>query len=243
MKNAFSILILLALGFYSCSKADKTKPYLEVFSPSENDVLVAGQSYKVKFYASDDNALSQVYINIHDSFNGHGHAKSTITPFKIIKVENLEGLEVTKEIEFFIPDTAAAGPYHIEMSVVDAKANLSETVFINFFIKNLIDTVSPSLNVVNPIEGAAFNSGASINLKGDANDDQTLFKLEYTITRAGSDNKLVNAQIDFSTSSEIFDISIPLNSALFVSGNYELTAVLYDKTYNTAFKKITFKIN
>lgn len=243
MKKEISLLGILAVLFISCTKADKSKPILEVFTPADNDIIVAGTTAKVKFHASDNNELSQVYLNIHDSFNGHGHTKSTITPFKITIIENLVGAEVDKEIEVFIPDTAAAGPYHLEMSVVDAKANLSSTVYRSFYIKNLLDTVAPTLNITNPIEGASFSSGAQLNLKGDGSDDQVLLKLEYTITRVGSDNKLVNASIPFNTSSEVFDENIVLNSTQFVSGNYELLCVLYDKTYNTSFKKITFKIN
>lgn len=243
MIKKISFIGILAISLFSCTKADKSKPELDLLSPADNDVVIAGTVAKVKFHASDNNELSQVYINIHDSFNGHGHTKSTITPFKITVVENLVGTEVDKEIDILIPDTAAAGPYHLEISVVDAKANLSKTIYRNFFIKNLIDTISPTLTLINPIEGASFNAGSQINLKGDASDDQTLLKLEYTITRVGSDNKLVSASIPFSTSSEVFDENITLNTTQFVSGNYEMICVLYDKTYNTSFKKVTFKIN
>lgn len=243
MNKKVSLLGILVVFLISCTKADKSKPLLEVFTPADNDIIVAGTTAKVKFYASDNNELSQVYLNIHDSFDGHGHTKSTITPFKITIIENLVGAEVDKEIEVFIPDTAAAGPYHLEMSVVDTKANLSSTVYRSFFIKNLGDTVSPILSIINPIDGSSFNSGAQINLKGDANDDQTLLKLDYTITRVGSDNKLISGTIPFSTSSEVIDENITLTTTLFTSGNYELLCVLYDKTYNTTYKKITFKIN
>lgn len=242
MKRVLIVLSILSLGIVSCKKTDKTKPTVSIISPAEGTTVIAGQNIIFDLLMFDEGGLSQVKIDIHDDFNGHGH-KSTIIPFSKIQVENLSGTEISRQIEVFIPDTAAAGPYHVSIEVVDLSGNLSVPLYREIIIKNLLDTIAPQLTIDSPVNGQTVNAGASIQFKGQATDNILLRKLEYSINRVGSDNKLAENVINFSLAQESFDIQIPLSASVFSSGSYELTCILYDNIYNAETKLISFTFN
>lgn len=237
------LYLSVALFLFSCKKRDITKPELQILSPSDSAVVLAGSNLELHILAKDNQALSQVKIDIHNAFNGHGHEKILYTPFSMIKVENLSGTEASPTLSISIPDTAAAGPYHLTMQVVDEAANLSDLVMFPFRIKNPDDTIAPVLIISSPLSGSTFPLNSTLQVQGQASDDLGLLKLEYTLRRVGSDNNLAQSEFNYSTASESFQFDISLSGAAIVKGNYELDIVLYDTVYNTDIKTIVFTIN
>lgn len=236
-----SILGFGLLLVASCGNNDKVKPTLTVSSPADNFVVESGSAFDLILQAYDNKDLSQFKIEIHNDYNGHSH-KSTYTPFSKTIIENITGTEIQKTINIAIPDTAGAGPYHMTIQAVDMMGNLSELVVRSFKIKNLNDTIQPTLNVTAPLAGTSFAKGASIQLTGTINDNLELQKLDYYIVKEGSDNKLFEASEIFTGTAQSFNLSIPLTASTFASGEYELIIVVYDKVYNSNYIEVHFEV-
>jgi len=243
MKKILILSSLAGLMLTACKGRDKSKPELILTSPADSLEVLAGGTLDVTAQVSDDKELAQVKVDIHNAYDGHGHVKIAYAPFSAIRVENLAGTEDQKTISIAIPDTAGAGPYHCLVQAVDAAGNLSEFQLRTFIIRNPDDETAPVLNVTAPSDGFTTALGSTFTVSGDASDDLALQKLDYSVTRAGSDNKLSQGSQTLTGTSDPFSFDIDTGGTAWTKGTYTLRLVLYDAVYNVDIKVITINLN
>ncbi|MGQ3015217.1 MAG: DUF4625 domain-containing protein [Flavobacteriales bacterium] len=243
MKKILLLSSLAGLLLTACKGRDKSKPELILTAPSDSMEVLAGSTLDVTAQVSDDQELAQVKVDIHNAYDGHGHVKISYAPFSAIRVEDLAGTEDQKTISIAIPDTAGAGPYHCLVQAVDAAGNLSEFQLRTFIIRNPDDEIAPALNVTAPAEGFTSALGSTFTVSGDASDNAALQKLDYSVTRAGSDNKLSQGTEALTGTSDSFSFDIATTGTAWTKGSYTLRLVLYDAVYNVDVKVITVNLN
>jgi hypothetical protein len=150
MKNVIKNLVLVStfsMVLFACEDDDKNPKDLEkptISLVKLNDVVLTNQSElaldlhnDLEITFGDNQELSEANINIHYA-GGHTHEEGeTIreeevvgTPFKYGPViATLSGKSSVKSFHFEVPDTASAGDYHLEISVLDKSANKTTEVY------------------------------------------------------------------------------------------------------------------
>ena len=157
MKSIFIGLVattmLLAIGCSDNGNSDEDKPTITSVNFLDGNSIEAGDSLNVRISFSDNIALSEAFIEIHDNFEGHKHKKAN-TKFSASEILTLEGASDAQLASFIIPSNAAAGPYHMNISVLDAEGNRSDTKVLTFYItqpgqpvfKSMVQELTTSLN-------------------------------------------------------------------------------------------------
>lgn len=241
MKYFFAIIGGLAL--FSCSKKDKEIPVLSLQAPSDSAVAKAGETFLFRASITDNEALSQFKIDIHNNFEGHNHQKINITPWEKIIITDLSGNSASPELSISVPENAAAGWYHMVVTAVDASGNLSDIVLRNVKVVNPADTINPSLSISTPSEGAQFALNSSMTISGSATDDIGLKSLKITINPLGSNNILFTQTIDFNDLTANWSTDVNFAGISWVQGAYQIKLYLLDQYYNTTKTIINFQIN
>ena len=92
--------------------------YMEVLPENSSELRLQGE-------LSDNLALSQMRIDIHNSQDGHTHARTQRLPgFRVDEVVQLEGTRYTIDQTIRYDDRDyLAGPYHVLLHAVDAAGN------------------------------------------------------------------------------------------------------------------------
>jgi uncharacterized membrane protein len=141
MKRILISLIAISTLF-ACSKdGDSRKPEisdLNINNKTEEIEVEAGQSASINFTVSDNEGLSQIRMDIHDAFDGHTHGKTNaFNKFFWEQIDTLNGLtEFTGNITLDIPDSVAAGPYHLDVIVVDLAGNQSDIGLLDLVVES-----------------------------------------------------------------------------------------------------------
>lgn len=141
----FSTLALFAglLSFTACNNdddADSQDLMAPTFEISEFDASVDASQPDAEIHFegqfSDDKALGQYKIDIHDAFDGHDHGRTAATAFTYDKVFELTGKQYTAHEHVEIPADAATGPYHFHIQFFDAAGNEGEIFAADLEIVN-----------------------------------------------------------------------------------------------------------
>ncbi len=131
---------------------DTTAPVIMVEDPVNGEFFAAGTAVHFEAAFTDDIELGSYNIDIHDSFDGHGHgriAASNDDP-SLIKwsfnesfpfADGLKNSDVHLHDEIAIPENTMAGPYHFIVTAVDRSGNATSfqddsTVEIEIYITN-----------------------------------------------------------------------------------------------------------
>jgi hypothetical protein len=143
MKKVFQLcfylllpLVFLAIGCNKDTKKedpkpspDVTKPVITLLSPSLTQTYRVGDTIVFSARFTDNAALRQAKLEIHDAFDGHTHGKnSNISPFKFERIFDIKGTNDSINYRIPIPATAASGPYHFIVKVTDAAGNEADFV-------------------------------------------------------------------------------------------------------------------
>lgn len=157
MKSFFKTpLIFLMIAFFFTSCDDDAAEVVDVTAPTIsnvqfNETVEPGETLVITFKLSDEIALGEVRIDIHDDFDGHGHDNARIkaTPFEYSTVlDDMRGQkEYTVEEMISIPSDAATGPYHLQIRYFDAAGNEGEQYVATFEISS--ESVSPAIIITN----------------------------------------------------------------------------------------------
>ena len=83
------LTVALILGLTSCKKVDEEKPVISIETPANNQHFEPGKTIDLKGKITDNEALSQVKIDMH-SGDGHIH-KSTKSIFDFEEIIDIEG--------------------------------------------------------------------------------------------------------------------------------------------------------
>ncbi|MEN7546677.1 DUF4625 domain-containing protein [Rapidithrix thailandica] len=149
---------------------------------SEKAVAQAGNSLKIAFELSDNQALGEIRMDIHSNFDGHAHGgRLAADPFTWEKIINLGEQKAFKdEITVDIPAEAIAGPYHFEAVVLDKAGNEAETYIADL---TLTKEGQPVITVDshNLEEEIVATPGTNLDLQGKITDDVDLAEISIEI--------------------------------------------------------------
>jgi hypothetical protein len=259
------VLLLLITSLFSCGKEDTTPPEWDFhsFTPSPNPGEICGEMQNEVFFVSggetfeftatftDNEALSQYKIDIHENFDCHGHGKTS--DWSVLQLIDLSGKEEFISKSILVPENVTAGKYHFSIQLVDAAGNQATNTFIrDIVVYNPTDSVPPVVTVATPLPSTSHTAtrGGSLNFQGTITDNLSLGeggngKLVIDYVNLSNQNKFIGKELNFPESqgasynfNETFTIpnSIP-------AGNYLFRVYAYDGVNNVSdFVAINFTI-
>lgn len=230
-----------------------------VFSLTGGDDLV----FDVVF--TDNDALSQYKIDIHNNFDCHGHGQGSApnittpnvdnltTDWAVLDVQDIVGTSSPVVRTLNVPDNVTAGNYHFQIQVIDESGN--DNPLANYFslkIKNPLDDIAPEIFIDEPGDNMlSIAKGEVINFKGRVTDDRSLSDggngvvfLSYTDLSSGNTFATDKLTVfDQSVDTEyIFDFKYTVPETL-VSGQYRFSIGANDGVRNVAeFKTFDVEI-
>ena len=187
MKNVFFFNALaLMLTFSACNDddgVDADKPRITSVNFVTGVDAKAGEVMEVRASFTDDENLSEAYFEIHENFDGHKHGKAN-TKFEASEIISLDGTQDEKTIEFSVPTTAAASPYHLEISVLDKAGNRSDVKVLPFNITQDGQPVFVNLNETMNISSKDFTIDFTVT------DDIDLAEIIYELYEHTSNGEI-----------------------------------------------------
>ncbi len=200
INHLLPIIIFFVIGCNG-GDVDVTPPSMEVISytpvPTEEEICgtqeplvfqLAGDgelTFDVIF--SDNDALSQYKVDIHNNFDCHGHgggtAPSIAVPnianqtvdWTVLDIQDISGTSAPIIKTLTVPPNVTAGNYHFHIQVIDESGN--DSPFVNFHslkIKNPLDDVPPQINVQAPASSFSIQKGEAVNFVGQVTDERSL---------------------------------------------------------------------
>lgn len=267
-----AVFVLMGLLVISCGgdAVDVQAPSMQIesFSPTPFADEICGAMEDTVFHVkggevlnfsvlfSDDVALSQYKIDIHNNFDCHGHGASSVPGISQPDVDNstidwtvLDIKEVSQEQALIeqslpVPANVTAGDYHFQIQVIDEAGN--DNPLANFYaikVKNPLDEIAPIISITTPL-ASAFTAakGSKVRFAGQLSDERSLSDggngvlfLSYTDLSSGN---TFNTDQVFYFGSELgqtfdfdFEYQIP---ATFKTGDYLLILSATDGVRNVA---------
>lgn len=243
MKQIYFLLIAGLVCFSACKKTDKERPVFTVNSPADSTIFETGQTIAFSANFIDNEDLSQYKIDIHDNFDGHGHDKNLATIWNQILIQNIAGSNFTENRNITVPDSAAAGWYHFLVTCVDVAGNQSQVEFRNIYIRNISDTVAPTVNLTTPVENASYTLGNNLSVDANITDNERVYIVNTRIRRPNSSNNIFFKADTFGTNAVNFNKIIPTTGSTWTTGAYELRFTVFDNYYNKTVREIHFNLN
>lgn len=274
MKFQLHLLAMLAIvSIIACGKdnTDLTPPTIQELSYTPQAVaaeicgseeatvfeLIGGQDFKYNLQFTDDQALTQYKIDIHNNFDCHGHGGGSApniavpnvdnqtTDWTVLQIFNISGTSATVDERLQVPDNVTAGNYHFHIQVIDESGN--DSPFSNFYsmkIKNPEDDIAPTITLDQPASNnnIQIQRGESIRFAGKVTDNRALglggngvLYLAYTDLSSGNTFTSDKAfAFDNNVGTEYnFDFEWTVPQTL-VSGNYRLSLGANDGVRNVA---------
>ncbi|MCG8331509.1 MAG: DUF4625 domain-containing protein [Chitinophagales bacterium] len=265
----FSLFALLLFNACDDSSIDTTTPQVAIksFTPTpiadeicgttEDSVFVlrGGEQLSFNILFTDDIALSQYKIDIHNNFDCHGHGGSSAPGIPVPNVSNqtsdwtvldiieLAGQEADINKSLSVPQNVTTGTYHFQIQVLDESGNdnpLANIYSIRVF--NPVDEVAPILTTTAPAGSFTVAKGESIQFTGSVTDNYSLSEggngilfLSYTDLNSGN-TFTTDAAFSFDNSISTnydFDFSYTVPNTL-VSGSYRFMLNAFDGVRNAA---------
>ncbi len=132
MKTRLLILAIAALAF-SCDDdddeevvRDTTAPVVTITEPEDHEEFDRGAEMHVEGTITDDRALAEFKIDIHNANDGHGHGGKRSGEWDYEETFTISGLKWEFHEDVMIPDSADTGIYHVIITALDAAGNQSE---------------------------------------------------------------------------------------------------------------------
>lgn len=282
MKPMFQAVLLMGLMMLTvgCSKeceecpkpaaaADTTKPVITLNSPASGSTQTGGTLLNVNLKVEDDRELSQVKIEIHDNFDGHGHGRlsDAVTPFEFDTIISTNAREITVNFDLALPANVAAGQYHFIVEAIDKAGNQANFVEADLIMVNPEDNEAPIIAMVVPdftvaeIDGnfAAGQDTLQVRLQGTLTDSKNggnpgeLKGYEILFyeanhghkTSGGSDSNPVYKISNFNITGSVYnaDATLILRRAdLENNGEYKLKVVAYDAKNNKSEREVKYHV-
>lgn len=214
---------------------DDEKPIADIISPT-GGVYTTSLPFQLVF--TDNKNLFQYrlaisYTGIYDS-----NDSSVVSPFNYYWVDNITNSEFNKTLNVTIPDSVIPGQYRAVLTCVDESGLESKPDTAIFYIKNLQDSIGPTININSPISGSNYTD--SLNILANIFDNTKV--IYYHIELKDELGTLKKQVIKY-----INTDSYPLDEIVTVSditpGNYSLILTVRDAYYNTNSTTIPIIIN
>lgn len=255
-KNLIYTTIFSLVGLLSSCKteADNKAPEIEILNishPLLTDTvcgaveidnvfrLCSGQNLDIEFKLTDDRALSQLKIDIHENFDCHGH-KSTVIPWQLLELIDLSGKEQLLSKTIRVPANATAGTYHFQIKLLDESGNEAGTgEAYSIKVLNTTDTIAPTAVINAPIQdNISISRGSLFQISVTASDNELLAggraEMVY-FTTSGNRALAVSKNFEAGTGTNLsfnFDYTIPNTLP---AGTYEFSIRVYDAVGNSFF--------
>lgn len=250
MKNislALLLAMVAAITFQSCSKDEDTEKPNIVAVTLEDEFVAAGDEIGFDLSVTDNEGLKEYKIDIHDDFDGHSHGKTAnYDKFETVIINQISGLSFNDHVHIDVPANTMAGPYHVNVYVLDKDGNQSDTKTLTVYITN---AGMANISVTNMSETAEndITPGSSVTLQGTvtagtanieeigvvvAKDDN------HSHGKVAGDDEIFEWDQDFATPvaswnfADLGAIAIPANAA----GHYKLEVKAKDVNGNIAIK-------
>lgn len=237
---------MLALGAMACSEdedQDTTAPQILAATINGEDhdlVFNSGDNLQLELDLSDNEALGELKLDIHDIFDGHDHNKRGGDAWELTEIIQVSGASSTVSHSLSVPDPVTAGPYHVIFRLLDAAGNESEFEELDFLIRNgeepLISISAPDFS--NEVH---VSKGQSLNLVGSISDDVDLDEVIITIMEEEEHDHKNSSGLLFSfdqdlpgstdTSFDLSTVAIPVPSDA-ETGHYKLIISAKDNEGN-----------
>jgi hypothetical protein len=283
MKPMFQAVLLMGLMMLTvgCSKeceecpkpaaaADTTKPVITLNSPASGSTQTGGNMMNVNIKVEDDRELSQVKIEIHDNFDGHGHGRlsDAVTPFEFDTIISTNAREITINFDLAIPANVAAGQYHFIVEAIDKAGNQANFVEADLIMVNPEDNEAPIIALVVPDFNAAeidadFAVGqdtVQVRLIGTLTDSKNggnpgelkgyeilFYEADHGHKTAGGGHSTPIYKIsNFNITGSVYNVDATLilrRSDLKDDGEYELKVVAYDAKNNKSDKEVKYHVH
>lgn len=169
-----SALLVALLVFLAGCKDDQPE-IIDTTAPTISNVSLAetvepGEELTIQFTLTDDIALGEVRIDIHDDFDGHEHESARIkaAPFETtIILDDMQGQKTySATVPVPIPGDAATGPYHLQINYFDLAGNEGALYVDKFEIVS--EATAPAITITNfgADEELALNENGILELEG-----------------------------------------------------------------------------
>lgn len=190
MKKSLFYFSILAIGFSSCTKDDdddSTAPSIKnaTINGLDEDISISiGNELNFEALLSDDEALGQFKIDIHDIFDGHSHGKKASTPWVYTQTFDLSGTSQNFQGKITVDNSATAGPYHSILRLIDEAGNESDFTEIDFMILNG-DEAQIAISAPDFSSEVHLDKGDTLKIMGQITDN---VDLEEIIVRLEEDH-------------------------------------------------------
>lgn len=242
--KSFLLLSSIAIISFSSSckknEPDKEAPVIvSVSEPIEGDTLYTGNELHVDLRVTDNEALSQVKIDIH-SAEGHDHGKIAAGAFwEEIRIVNVSGTSYDMHEHIDIPATAAAGKYHVIITAVDKAGNQSAITERDIYTLNSGDLIAPVITINAPTAGASISSGSMLTVSGIIADNDELHEVKIMIYRGST----LVATWETETTVASYTLNHEFNTTGWTAGVYTVEVKAYDHVMNLSEKDVEITVN
>ena len=235
------LFVFAAVTLVACGKdddeapevTDNVKPVIAEFGADHTTVTAGGEIHlDIKF--TDNEALNQAKIEIHENFDGHSH-KRVAAPFEWEKILDLAGQKsYTDHMDIDVPADASSGSYHVTCLVTDKSGNESELMDFDLEIENpgqpVIDLTSPDPNA-----SLSISPSAEIMLEGTVKDDNDLTEVHIRIFPEGHEDEVIyEAEIEMTGGADVLYDLADINTSNLI----KLPATLDDPAYELEIKAV-----
>lgn len=279
MKNTFFFtFMIISLFLISCGgdKNDLSPPEISIIDtkPSEKLLticgaeemgfyLLSGDTLQFQLEITDNEALSELKVDIHDNFDCHGHGGSQTPAFDppnvdqqttdwfVLDIKELSGSEENLDLFLPVPENVTAGFYHFGLQVVDEAGNeAQEELIFELNVRNRMDTIPPFLNIFSPTQSPLMaQKGGQIVFTGEITDNRALDQggngiVFINYQKTGSENLFTGPFIVFpeGTSNQFdYELTFTVPQTL-TTGEYRLFIYAQDGVRNLS-QPIIFDLN
>lgn len=254
MKILRILSLMLAFGFLfaACDKdedEDTTAPEIKsvTINQADHDIAVAaGDEIHIDAHVTDNEALGELKVDVHDIFDGHSHGKKSSVKWAEVMTIALSGKEQHVHDHMDVPQDATAGPYHAVFRLIDAEGNEGQFAEVDFMITN---SSQPQINITDPDFSGEVDAakGSTLSIMGTITDDTDIDEIvisleeehdDHSHKKNTSEEPLYEADFDLTGSSDMswdfqtdgnVNIAIPTDAE---EGHYALKVVVIDDEGN-----------
>ncbi len=225
--------------------------------------LLSGDTLQFQLEITDNEALSELKVDIHDNFDCHGHGGSQTPAFDppnvdqqttdwfVLDIKELSGSEENLDLFLPVPENVTAGFYHFGLQVVDEAGNeAQEELIFELNVRNRMDTIPPFLNIFSPTQSPLMaQKGGQIVFTGEITDNRALDQggngiVFINYQKTGSENLFTGPFIVFpeGTSNQFdYELTFTVPQTL-TTGEYRLFIYAQDGVRNLS-QPIIFDLN
>jgi hypothetical protein len=200
--------------FSSCSDdddaaVDTQKPVISgvTINGSSEDVEVnTGAEIHIDAVITDNEALGELKIDVHDVFDDHSHGKKAGIHWAEIKTMDLSGKQQTIHTHMDVPSDALGGPYHAVFRVIDAEGNEGDFAEVDF---SVISDDQPVINIITPDFSSEpeWAKGDMVSVTGTITDETDISEIVIVLEEEGDHDHNHGKKAEEALYEEDFDLT------------------------------------